>query len=187
MAFNPFHAYTAQTQDSLFPPMPSITLMADNATNFLTGVVRRFDSTQNFTYTPGKLLTRSRERVRARMEGFHNRWLDTKMRLGNRTISLIDRIMNRFDRRTIKNGSESSGDMFGMFRPFLESMRNTIQNMMQNAKDRIPSQLLKGRDAAREAISKGLERENLENQAIGQLNAALKKLDKATRQKYNEI
>ena len=109
------------------------------------------------------------------------------MKLGNRTISLIDRITGRFDRLKNKGGSDSNRETFGMFHSFLDALRNTIQNMMQNLQDKVPKRPIKLSDTDIGSSLDSLEREVTDNKAISELNAALKKLDKATRQKLNNV
>lgn len=162
-----------------------------NATSVLKDFSQQFDSaTKNMTMSPQSLFNRVRERFSARMERFKQRWLETRMKMGNRTISLIDRIMSRMDQKEVKpdkDGNESTeSKVVIVMRAFLETLRNTLQGMMENLQNASKESVKWTQDAAN-SLKDAIEHEEPSSKAIKELNSALKKLDKETLDKYNSI
>lgn len=152
---------------------------------------QQFDSaTKNMTMSPHSLFNRVRERFSARMERFKRRWLETRMKLGNRTISLIDRIMSRMDQKEIKpdkDGNESTDSkVVVVLRAFLEALRNTLEGMVENMQTASKESVKWTKDTAT-SLKDAIEHEEPSSNAINELNSALKKLDKETRSKFNSI
>lgn len=164
-----------------------------NATSVLKGFSQQFDSaTKNFTMSPSSLFSRVRERFSARMERIKRRWLEARMKMGNRTLSMIERIVSRVDQKMEqmkpdKDGNETTATkMVVVLRAFLESLRNTVQGMVENLQTAAKEPVKWGEDAAT-SLKDAIEHEEPSSKAIKELNSALKKLDKETRDKFNDI
>lgn len=160
-----------------------------NATSVLKDFSQQFDSaTKNMTMSPHSLFNRVRQRFSARMERFKRRWIEARMKLGNRTISMIDRIVSRMDQNETKpdkDGNESNKVLI-VLRAFLESLRNTLQGMVENLQTASKESVKWTEDAAT-SLKDAIEHEEPSSKAIKELNSALKKLDKETRDKFNSI
>lgn len=162
----------------------------DNATTFLRDFSSRFDSSKNFTLNPSKLFARVRERMRDRIERFRERWTDLRLRVANRTVNVLDRMLARIDKRLSNLGDkvDTKQGFLASFRSFVESLRNTILGMIDNLKNRIPNRpKWPGGSGGGASGASELEHEETDSKTLAELNAALKKLDKMTLQKFNEV